>query len=258
MTNSHYGSSFVISSLIYVALGVSLYSFLEPPIEPIKIPEQSIKISIVSPIQPKKIKPAPLVPKKKSLKSKPKSKKVVRKSKPKLKPKKITKKIIRNSVKKHLSKPKPQPKKVIKKTKPVQKEFFTPQVKEMIEEPYYEPQRIAPPPPSPVVTQPVHQPTVDKGAKRREFLRALRSRIVRNKKYPPTARRRHIEGSVEVMFDIGTNGSISNIQFLNGKRILQKSVRRAVLNSSPLSVPHELQSELPIYGISVVVHFNLQ
>ena len=255
MTNARYGSSFLISSLIYFIVGLSLYTLAEKPIEPIKIPERPIKIAIVTPKpkpKPKVVKPAPVIPKKKEvLKPKPKPKKVIKKSKPKAK--KITKKVIKKVLKKHVSKPKPKPKKIVKKIQPIQEEVFIPTPQEIIPEPT----RVETPP-SPVVAQPVAaQPKVDKSAKRRAFLHAVRSKIIRNKKYPPKARRRHIEGSVEVMFDIGTDGGISNIQFLNGKRILQKSVRRAVLNSSPLSVPNSLRSELPIYGISVVVHFKL-
>jgi protein TonB len=238
-----------------VALGLSLYTFLEnSPLKPIKTIDKPIKIAIVTPIpkpKPKVVKPAPTPPKEETIKPKPKPKKVVKKiiKKPKPKSKKITKKITKKIIKKVYKKPKPKPKKIIEKPAPIQEEFFTP-------EPYPQTESVETPP-TPVVTQPVVQPKVDKSAKRRAFLKAVRGKIVRNKKYPPTARRRHIEGSVEVMFDIGTDGSISNIQFLNGKRILQKSVRRAILNSSPLLVPNSLQSELPIYGISVVVHFKL-
>lgn len=71
------------------------------------------------------------------------------------------------------------------------------------------------------------------------------------------ALRRHIEGSVGVMFDIQANGQVSNIRFLNGKSILQKSVRRAVTRSFPINIPSTLQSELPIYNISITVNFKI-
>ena len=98
---------------------------------------------------------------------------------------------------------------------------------------------------------------VNKSAEKRAFLRTVRSQIKANKKYPKMALRRHIEGTVGIMFDIGANGSVSNIRFLNGKSILQKSVRKAVLRSFPIAIPSNLRSELPMYNISVNVNFKI-
>lgn len=72
------------------------------------------------------------------------------------------------------------------------------------------------------------------------------------------ALRRHTEGSVDVIFDIASNGSVSNIRFLNGKSILQKSVRKAVIRSFPINIPNKLKSEFPIYNISVTVNFIIR
>jgi len=105
--------------------------------------------------------------------------------------------------------------------------------------------------------QPTSKPKIDKSIEKRAFLRRVRSQIKANKKYPRMALRRHIEGSVGVMFDIGVNGNVSNIRFLNGRSILQKSVRKAVTQSFPLTIPANIQSEFPMYNISITINFKI-
>jgi len=264
MTSFRYGFSFIISSLLYGALGYTFLVFLDVPKRLTKkTPEKVIKIAVISP-KPKVIvppvvvpKPPVVVPAKEIVKPKPKPKKVVKKPKPKPKPKKIIKKI--------KPKPKPKPKKVVhkkvihkkkkivKKVKPIiEEEYFTPEPVEVVK--YVEPQVIqaAPTPPKPAPT-----PKADKSAEKRAFLRIVRGQIKANKKYPKMALRRHMEGSVEVMFDIGANGNISNIRFLNGRSILQKSVRKAVIRSFPIPVPSYIRSEFPMYNISVTINFKI-
>ena len=265
MTKFRYGSSFIISSLLYGALGYTFLVFLDIPKKLTKkTPEKVIKIAVISP-KPKPIippvvapKPPVVVPQKKVIKPKPKPKpkkvikKVTKKPKPKLK--KIVKKIVKKI------KPKPKHKKVIhkkkkivKKVKPIiEEEYFTPEPVEVVK--YVEPQVIqaAPTPPKPAPT-----PKVDKSAEKRAFLRIVRGQIKANKKYPKMALRRHTEGSVGVMFDIGANGDVSNIRFLNGRSILQKSVRKAVSRSFPISIPANIRSEFPMYNISVTINFRI-
>ena len=262
MTSFRYGSSFILSSLLYGAVGYAFLVFLDVPKKLTKkTPEKVIKIAVISP-KPKVITPPVVVPKppvvvppKEVVKAKPKPKKVVKKPKPKPKPKKIVKKI----------KPKPKPKKVlhkkiihkkkkiVKKAKPIiEEEYFPPEPVEVLK--YVEPQIIqaAPTPP-----KPTPKPKADKSAEKRAFLRIVRGQIKANKKYPKMALRRHTEGSVGVMFDIGANGNVSNIRFLNGKSILQKSVRKAVTRSFPISIPANIRSEFPMYNISVTINFKI-
>jgi len=262
MTKFRYGSSFIISSLLYGALGYTFLVFLDVPKKLTKkTPEKVIKIAVISP-KPKPIippvvapKPPVVVPPKEIVKPKPKPKKVVKKLKPKPKPKKIVKKI----------KPKPKhkkivhkkvihkKKKIVKKVKPIrEEEYLTPEPVEVVK--YVEPQVIqaAPTPPKPAPT-----PKADKSAEKRAFLRIVRGQIKANKKYPKIALRRHIEGSVGVMFDIDTNGNVSNIRFLNGRSILQKSVKKAVIRSFPIPIPSNIRSEFPMYNISVTINFKI-
>ena len=109
-------------------------------------------------------------------------------------------------------------------------------------------------PPPPVIAP---QPVVDKSAEKRRFLTQIRRDIIGNKQYPRVALRRHIQGSVKVKFDITSRGTVSNIQFINGKRILQKGVRDAIEKSFPISIPNSLRSELPIHNIYITIHFNI-
>jgi TonB family protein len=108
-----------------------------------------------------------------------------------------------------------------------------------------------------VVPQTIQQTVQDNGAKK-AFLNDLRARIIANKEYPQLAKRRHIQGAVDVRFDLTANGEVDNIRFLSGKSILQKGVRKAILRSFPLNIPFEIQNELPMYNISVTVNFNLR
>ncbi len=260
MTNFRYGSSFIISSLLYGALGYFLLTFLETHKKLIKeSPQKVIKIALITP-KPKPVvvpKPPVVTPPKEIVKPKPKPKKIikkiVKKPKPKLKPK--PKKIVKKIKAKPKPKSKPKPKKIVKKREPVIEEKF-------IEEEYFEPTEVVktvepqiieePTPP-----KPAPKPKVDNSAEKRAFLRGVRNQIKANKRYPKMALRRHVEGSVGVMFDIGANGDVSNIRFLNGKSILQKSVRKAVIQSFPIAIPSNIRSEFPMYNISVTVNFRI-
>jgi protein TonB len=272
MTSFRYGSSFIISSLLYGALGYSLFLFLEKPKKLKQKPnEKIIKIALITPKPKPIVKPKPPVvtPPKEVIKPKPKPKpkpkkvikKVIKKSKPKPKPKpkKVVKKIKPKPKKVHHKKmvhKKVIKKKIVKKPEPIVEEIYfteTPIIEETVK--YVEPQVIQAPPTPP---KPTPKPKVDKSADKRAFLRRVRSQIKANKKYPKMALRRHIEGSVGVMFDIGVNGDVSNIRFLNGRSILQKSVRRAVTQSFPLSIPANIQSEFPMYNISVTINFKIR
>jgi TonB family protein len=258
MTNFRYGFSFIISSLLYGALGYAILVFLDVPKKLKEKPlERVIKISVIKPKKPKVITPPVIAPPKETIKPKPKPKKiikkVIKKSKPKPKHKRVVKRIKPKHQKKKTTHKKVIKKKIVKKREPIIEEnYFTPKPVEVVE--YHEPQVIEEPPTPP---KPTKKPKIDKSAKKRAFLRRVRGQIEANKKYPKMALRRHIEGSVGVMFDIGANGDVSNIRFLNGRSILQKSVRKAVIDSFPLAIPNDIQSEFPMYNISITINFRI-
>jgi len=101
------------------------------------------------------------------------------------------------------------------------------------------------------------QPKVKNDRYKKAFLRHVRANIIANKRYPKLAKRRHIEGSVKVRFDITQTGEVTNIRFINGKRIFQKSIRKTLERTFPVNIPNEVRAELPINDVSVVLHFNI-
>lgn len=254
MTKSHhYGSSFIISAVLYAGLGVSLLALMKQPKVLKKEPEKTIKIAVITPIPkviaPPIVTPIPpvVVPPKKV--EKPKPKKIVKKKvlkKPK--PKKIIKKKV---IKKH----KPKKKQVVKKIRPKPQ----PIVEEVYEEvPYIPtpaPVKVAP---KRVVQTPMAAPSVDLEAKKRTFLNRVRSNILAHKKYPKMAKRRNIQGTVHATFDIRSNGTANNIQLSGASTILQKAVRKSILKSFPMAIPSELRSKFPMRSVSVNVDFILE
>jgi protein TonB len=276
MSNRRYSLSFLISSILFALVGFSLFLLAQRVEKPKQLSRSVIKIAILTPVvkkviekkpippviippiptppkvqkkvEPKKIEPKKVI-KKKILKKKLVRKKIIKK---KIIKKKVVKKKI---IKKSVVKKKVVKKRVIKKVKPKK-------VEPIIEE-VYTPTPIPKSVVKPVIKAPVHKkvPTkpqkVDKSAEKRQFLSQVRSKIIANKKYPKMALRRHIQGAVKIKFDISSNGDVSNIRYINGKKILQKGARKAIEKSFPMSIPSYLRSELPIKDIYLTIHFNI-
>ena len=257
MSQRRYFTSFLMSTLAFLILGLLLLSLPEAEKKLAATPPQVIKISLLTPIKPIKkvikpvtvpipeviVPPTPVV--KKVVKPKPKEKPVVHKPKPKPKPKKVIKKVVKKVVKK--SKPKVVVKKRVIIKKPAKK------IVPVAQAVYHEP--------TPIVKAKVvvaKKSSSDNGRAKKAFLRKIRAKIIANKKYPKIARRRHIEGSVKVRFDITAQGQVSNIRFINGKRVFQKSIRTTLARTFPVGIPSQMQNKLPISDVSVVLHFNLR
>ena len=243
------------------------------PIKPVIVTKTPTKIapSIISPLI---TKPIPQV--------KPKPKKIIKKRKLKKKPKKIIhkkvvhkKKIHKKKIVKKKSVKRKKPihkkrvkKKIVKKKKVIKKHYstlveddYTPPStlvdnRPIIEE-YFEPTPVIAKPvvPKRIVTPP--RPKVNKSAAIARFKSALRNTINGHKRYPRMARRRHIEGSVTVKFNISSSGQVNNIRFIRGKRILQKGARKAVLSSFPQSIPFNIRDHFPMNNVVLTMHFNL-
>lgn len=244
MTNTRYFSSFTITTLLYTAgaLGVMWLWSATPPSP--KIKEEVIKIAVIVPPKPV-VKPQPTLPPTPPQPQKPEPPKIDPKPLPKPKPK--PKKVIE----------KPKPKKVVKKVipKPKPKPKPQPVVEQIVSEPIVRTEakvvEVAPPPPPP-------QPKIDLSAKKRMFLKNVRSSIYAHKKYPPIAKRRNIQGRVKVTFDISQGGQISNIQTSGGSKILQKAARKSVLESAPFTIPSVLSGQFPMQNVSINIDFKLQ
>ena len=254
MSKVRYGSSFLVSSIIYIAMVSIYFNIIDRPKVIQKPKEQRIKISVITPPPPPKkvepkpiIKPTPPPPKVEPIKPKPK-KKIVKKpkTKPKHKPKKIVKKVkkvVKQKVKRVI-----KPKKVALKPKVV---------KEIIE-----PIPIAPVEPKRAISEVKvvknSKPLNDLSAKKREFLKSVRESIYSNKRYPLRAKRRNIQGRIHVTFDILADGDIVNIRVDDGPRVLKKEVRRALRKSFPIDIPPSISSEFPMRNISVNIDFKLK
>ncbi len=103
-----------------------------------------------------------------------------------------------------------------------------------------------------------HAVQSDFSSEKNAFKRSTRDIINSNKRYPTMAKRRHIQGTVHVVFDILSSGDITNIRTSGASTILQKSARKSVMESSPLNVPYVLQSQFPMNNVSVNIDFRLE
>ncbi|MEN8169804.1 MAG: TonB family protein [Pseudomonadota bacterium] len=155
--------------------------------------------------------------------------------------------------------PVPPPKPKPKKKKKVKKKV--PQVP--LQEPVPQPEPL--PPETPVVEKPslptqqasgtVEDPALLEQAKN-EYMRRLMAHIESKKHYPKVARRRGIEGAVEVSFRLLPSGDISDVKIAQGHRILRKAVEEAMAAARPMPTPPPTL-ELPM-SISFSVKFSLQ
>ena len=96
------------------------------------------------------------------------------------------------------------------------------------------------------VLQPVVDPRLSEQA-RQSYLAELLSHIESHKHYPRSARRRHIEGVVQVSFRLLPEGQIDGLKVAGKRRVLQQASRNAVVASLPVpSPPKELDLPLSI------------
>lgn len=86
------------------------------------------------------------------------------------------------------------------------------------------------------------------------FLSMIRNRIDRNKTYPRIAKRRGMQGSVNVSFTILPDGKVGNIR-ISGPNAFHNSAQEAVLKSFPVSVKNAPIS-LP-QSVSFTMHYRV-
>ena len=104
------------------------------------------------------------------------------------------------------------------------------------------------------VTVPVAAPPADPGMieqARQSYLAKLLAHIESHKHYPRSARRRGIEGEVEVSFQLQNGGVIDKLQVVGKRRILKKATREAVEAALPMPEP---PSEL---DIPLMINFSM-
>lgn len=69
------------------------------------------------------------------------------------------------------------------------------------------------------------------------YLQQLLAHIDSHKFYPRSARRRGLEGEIEVSFILLEDGSIRTLRVIGGSRELRKAAERAVLTARPMPIP---------------------
>jgi len=91
-----------------------------------------------------------------------------------------------------------------------------------------------------VASAPVKQVSVDEGLVARErlkYLAKVMAHIERHKYYPPTARRRGIQGDVHIRFVLLADGSTRQVMVDGASSVLQKAAKKAVIRAIPMPRP---------------------
>lgn len=161
------------------------------------------------------------------------------------------KKKIKPVKKKIVEKPKPIEKKVVKPIEPipvVEEEI----VEEVVEEPIEE-QKVA-------QAQPLNTPPDPSilNRKKRLYLDSVAAHLDKHKFYPRSARRRHIEGSVQVSFDLLEDGNILNLKIFSGHSALQKATSESITSALPMPPRPESLLALNTMKIEYSMQFSLK
>jgi len=72
-------------------------------------------------------------------------------------------------------------------------------------------------------------------AQKNQFLANIREKINKHKSYPRIAKKRGMQGTVDVKFTILSNGNVGNI-IINGPKVFHNSARSAVKSAFPINV----------------------
>jgi protein TonB len=89
-------------------------------------------------------------------------------------------------------------------------------------------------------------------AKQKAFYSELRALINKNKTYPNSARRRSIQGDIEMKFSVTSDGNVGDIKRVHGHHIFEASAREAIEKSFPIRVEKELFSYPKEFKITLV------
>lgn len=212
---NRYIHSFIISSIFYISIIIGVVYFLS--IDDSSKADANIKatkkvcFSVVTQVEI----PEPKVEKKPEPKPKPKPKP---KPEPKPKPKPLPEPIKEEPI------PQPTPEPIVEETIKEETEVVEEQTQEVIKS-----EEIA------TETKNKISPEVVQ-AQQDLFISHLIHKINSNKSYPNMARRRGIEGLVDVKFKILSNGNVEDIKIISGRSIFKKSATEAITRSFPVVV----------------------
>jgi periplasmic protein TonB len=128
---------------------------------------------------------------------------------------------------------------------------------------------ITPPTPlisSPAIQQPIQslqapamapsKPKTDTTSEKRAFFNSLRATIQNHLHYPSAARRRGMEGEIDVRFTLANDGTINAISVQKGETIFHNAVKTAVSSASGIDIPKNLTDSLPM-EIELTLEFKL-
>jgi len=82
-----------------------------------------------------------------------------------------------------------------------------------------------------------------------DYMKILAAHIDKHKFYPRSARRRQIEGKVQVSFDLLTNGQILNLHTFSGPSILQQATMDSIRSALPM--PNRPESLLALNTMKI-------
>lgn len=140
--------------------------------------------------------------------------------------------------------PLPEKEPVAEKLKPVKKvvrELFKKPTAHGLNKKNQQPSKlIAAPAPNIATHQPQARSTQQVNQAKQQYLSHIMSVIRAHKIYPYSARRRHIEGDIDVSFVVDYHGQISNLHITGGSPALRKATQRAIEDSLPFSAPPKL------------------
>ncbi len=243
---NRYLSSFIIAFILYTSALVAVFYFINKnqscharcgceTMHKINIAMISpLQTSVTQPKQEKKVEPKPKPKPKPKPIEKPKPKQV-QKPKPLLKPLEKPKTVVQQEVVKTIPLKKEQ-------TKAVAQEEVQEKLQKEVAEEFFEVEKE-----SEDLQDETHEVTQESAtakaqqeqilqAKKNLFLTNLMQRINDNKSYPNMARRRCMEGDVEVQFVIMSDGTVEDIKVLSGRRIFKKSTIQAISRCFPMEV----------------------
>lgn len=239
-TKQRYISSFLLSSLFYSLILALIYLLLLNQEEPFKTQKEEFSRIAISTMAFNEPKPLP----KKIIQHETIQKPVIPKPivEKKQVPKPVTKKAIplpQKTIEKVQEKPEETVEEVLKEplTEEIQTQQKTQEINELqkAQEEAEALQRLQ--------QREAEQMLVakkEKEAKQNLFIEQLRERINKNKSYPMTARRRGIEGSIEMQFYLLHNGHVKDIRYISGKTLFEKSAIEAIQKSFPMDVDKKL------------------
>jgi len=91
---------------------------------------------------------------------------------------------------------------------------------------------------------------------KKRYFNDIKTRINKNKSYPKRAIRRGVQGDTKVKFILSSKGELLSFKILEGKKIFNGSVQKAIKNSFPFLAPQDLFSEDIILTLTIKYTLN--